>query len=694
MIPQDLRIPGYDIEVLLGKGGMAAVYQARQQSFGREVALKILNPSIDDIAEFSRRFLQESMIVAKLHHSHIVQVYDLGQHENYFYICMEYLHGGDLASKLSAGLTLKESVRIIKQVADALDFAHRKNIIHRDIKPANIMFREDGAAVLTDFGIAKELESQAELTQAGIVLGTPKYMSPEQIRGDNVDHRADIYALGIVFYRCLTNYVPFDGKDMLTTAYLQNNEPVPALPPEVACFQAIINRMLEKAPEDRFQRGSEVVTALEEIDRSAYEQGLTNLDVAAANKSAPPTVTRTVSGRHPVKHPLPGAEADIGSGPHAEKTQVHAQDALAETVRAEHMMPIYAERDSSLHWPAQKFSHQRFSVIMGVALSGIFLGAMAVPANHYLSGFIRAPLPPEITALPSKLQNWWSAALGAGEQGSESLAAGEIVPIESAGPAIVETAPEAEVGAESPVGVTEGVSVDTSVLLPQAHTDLAVEPAETTSTDTDSTPVPEGQPEAPPDLQPTTEAVAVVVEQPEEVEVPPEPDISEVVAPLLAEAEVHMANKRFRRPAGDNAYLKFQKVLSLHPDNPEAMAGVEQIANAYLSMAERAIKEKRLDAARDYLDEARATAPNRAELKKLEAKLATAIEEKKEQEALAAVAQRDAQIEELLAAAKLDEKAGRIRAPIGNNALEKYQQILELDPDHVHAIDKLIEYGR
>ena len=175
---------------------------------------------------------------------------------------MEYLHGGDLSNKLNEGLPLKDTVRIIKQLADALDFAHRKNIIHRDIKPANIMFREDGAAVLTDFGIAKELESQAELTQAGVVIGTPRYMSPEQIRGDKVDHRADIYSLGIVFYRCLTNYVPFDGKDMLTTAYLQDNEPVPLLPPEVACFQPIINRMLEKVPEARFQRADAFVRAL------------------------------------------------------------------------------------------------------------------------------------------------------------------------------------------------------------------------------------------------------------------------------------------------------------------------------------------------------------------------------------------------------------------------------------------------
>ncbi|MCR6650984.1 MAG: serine/threonine protein kinase [Cellvibrionaceae bacterium] len=335
MIPKELRIPGYDIEVLLGKGGMAAVYQARQQSFGREVAFKVLNPSTEDLDEFSRRFLQESTIAAKLHHSHIVQVYDVGRHQDYFYISMEYLHGGDLGEKLKAGLSLRESVRIIKQLADALDFAHRKNIIHRDIKPANIMFREDGAAVLTDFGIAKELESQAELTQAGVVIGTPRYMSPEQIRGDKVDHRADIYSLGIVFFRCLTNYVPFDGKDMLATAYLQDNEPVPALPAEVACFQPIINRMLEKDPHARYQRGREVVEALENLDRTAFNPELTNLDVAAANLLTPPTVT-SVSGRYPINNKMTQAEHSSDM----EGTQFRPRVTLHPTVRAEHFQPL------------------------------------------------------------------------------------------------------------------------------------------------------------------------------------------------------------------------------------------------------------------------------------------------------------------------------------------------------------------
>ena len=748
MIPKDLNIPGYDIEALLGKGGMAAVYRARQQSFGREVALKVLNPTIEDAEDFSRRFLQESSIVAKLHHSHIVQVYDVGRYENYFYICMEYLHGGDLANKIRVGLTLKESVTTIKQLADALDFAHRENIIHRDIKPENIMFREDDAAVLTDFGIAKELESQVNLTQTGLVIGTPKYMSPEQIRGEEADHRADIYALGIVFYRCLTNYVPFDGKDMVTTAYLQNNEPVPTLPPEVACFQAIINRMLEKAPEDRFQRGRDIVAALEDIDRKAYSPDLTNLDVAAAAKLAPPTVTRTASGRHPAKTQQPTGSAGIKIDPVArsEGTQIRARVLHNKTVLADHMVPadsllnpppadqpldfvdsLSADRpagspsdpslgdrivpadllhDSPLDEPMEAPPKQRNSRTVPVLLSLIFIGVLGAMANEYTDELSRGAWP-EVTAdVRDRLIKQWMKLKGddTSESNIASTSGDNILPadtaVESPQPPIdsdpindiASATPEpgdaadmaAQAALETPA--TEPNSIDARAEVAVAASSELIDSAGSfdgnivdTATET-SIGAAGGTPAG--------ESVL------EEVNAPVEPDISATIEALLGEAEAHMAKKRFRKPADDNAYLKYQQVLELEADNTLALAGIEKIADAYFAMAERAIAGQQFDAARGFLEDAHTVAPHRTERQKIEAKLALAIAEQKEREAMAAAAQQAAQIEELLVAAKSDEEAGRIRAPFGNNALEKYQRILELDPDNAKAIDKLIEYGR
>jgi serine/threonine-protein kinase PpkA len=647
VIPKELRIPGYEIEVLLGKGGMAAVYQARQKSFGREVALKVLNPSPEDLEEFSRRFMQESNIVAKLHHSHIVQVYDVGRHKDFFYISMEYLHGGDLSTKLKEGLSLRDSVKIIKQLADALDFAHRKNIIHRDIKPANVMFREDGAAVLTDFGIAKELESQTELTQAGVVIGTPRYMSPEQIRGDKVDHRADIYSLGIVFYRCLTNYVPFDGKDMLTTAYLQDNEPVPTLPTQVACFQPIINRMLEKNPDDRFQRGRDVAEALENLDRTAFQPDITNLDVAEANMLAPPTVT-SISGRYPsAKMPAAERVSDM------EGTQFRAIKPTTgnPTVRAEHMIKYEPLEVTPRPVPARrsvKKSAARTVLLVFMLCSVVVFASTYY--SHELTRFYGSALLADISPRLSEL---WTKT---------TQSAAKLRPAKS---------PTLEAQVAEPVE-QESLAVEESV----DSTQFTGEPSELSPVD-------------------MVEA-EVVVEEPvvEEPPAPPEPDPAEIIAGLLEEAEAHMTARRLRRPVSDNAYLKFQQVLEIDPENAAALEGLTRIANTYVAMAERAIREKQFDQARNHINEARAVVPGLASLSTLESKLAAAIVEQQEQEALAAAAQKAAKIESLLAAADADAQAGRIRSPVGNNALEKYQQVLDLDPNNVQAIEKLIEYGR
>lgn len=679
MIPKDLRVPGYDIEVLLGKGGMAAVYKARQQSFGREVALKVLNPTAEDLVEFSRRFLQESSIVARLHHSHIVQVYDVGQHDNYFYISMEYLHGGDLSNKLSEGLPLKDTVRIIKQLADALDFAHRKNIIHRDIKPANVMFREDGAAVLTDFGIAKELESQAELTQAGVVIGTPRYMSPEQIRGDKVDHRADIYSLGIVFYRCLTNYVPFDGKDMLTTAYLQDNEPVPLLPPEVACFQPIINRMLEKVPEARFQRGHDVVDALEELDRSAYPAGLTNLAVAAAHELAPPTVT-AVSGRHQL-----GVSTPVLSESEMDGTQVRGS--LGNTRRAEHMR-VHDPLAASARYPAAGVGRKRRGTFgRTVLLAGMSVTAVGLAAAHYGGGVERVYHSERVVQLRGQVTDLWGRVMSPAEEVHslpEDALESSAYTVES----LVEVGSERELtleGLESEAGTVSDSAVEESVAAIEggeaetsqdAEEGLPIE-GEAVVADTPGTELAEPQP-------------AALVE----TEIAEEPDNVEIIEALLVEAETHMANWRLRRPVDDNAHLKYLQVLELEPDNDQALKGLDRIASTYLIMAERAIKEKELTKARGLIDDSRAVIAENAGLQKLEDKLMFAVAEQQELEALAAAAKKAEKLDTLLTSARADEEAGRIRSPVGNNALEKYQQVLDLDPDNDLAIGKLIEYGR
>ncbi len=265
MIDEDIQIPGYDLTEHVAQGGMSSVFRARQHIFDRDVALKIMRQDLAEDSHFNERFVQESLIVAKLHHSHIVQVYDVGEVSDHCFIAMEFLSGGALKAKMANGLSIKMSVSILKQIASALDFAHQKGIVHRDIKPDNIMFREDGAAVLTDFGIAKDSSVDMELTQAGAIMGTPKYMAPEQIKGEDIVPATDLYSLGVVFFEMLTGFSPFPGKDFVSIAHKHLNEPVPRLPEHLAHFQIVVDRLLAKNPAERFARAGEIYMALDKI---------------------------------------------------------------------------------------------------------------------------------------------------------------------------------------------------------------------------------------------------------------------------------------------------------------------------------------------------------------------------------------------------------------------------------------------
>ncbi|MCZ6642910.1 MAG: serine/threonine-protein kinase, partial [Gammaproteobacteria bacterium] len=264
-----MELPGFRIEREIGRGGMARVHLAVQNKFGRLVALKIVSADYANDTNFRKRFLRESRINAQLTHPNIVQVYDVGAHESLLYLVMEFLRGGDLNQRLDRGMQVAELIDVIKDIGKALDYAHRKGFIHRDIKPENILFREDGSAVLTDFGIARTVSSNPSLTRVGTVVGTPQYMSPEQASGRELDGRSDLYGLGVVFYRMLTGDVPYQANSAVSIGIKHLQEPIPRLPNYLAAFQPMIDRMLAKKPEHRYQTGAELGAALDELRSSA-----------------------------------------------------------------------------------------------------------------------------------------------------------------------------------------------------------------------------------------------------------------------------------------------------------------------------------------------------------------------------------------------------------------------------------------
>ena len=226
--PGDIIGP-YRIEREIGRGGMAIVYLAYHQRLERPVALKVLFEHLRGDSEFVNRFLVEARAAARLDHPNIVAIHDAGQIGGIDYIAMEYVEGeslGDILQRVGGALPLDFVFSAINQVADALDYAHRQGIIHRDIKPSNILIRPNGHALLTDFGIARA-GGPSNITHAGVVLGTPEYMSPEQAQGREVDGRSDLYSLAIVAYHMLTGRTPYRGAAAQATLYAHIHQDLP-----------------------------------------------------------------------------------------------------------------------------------------------------------------------------------------------------------------------------------------------------------------------------------------------------------------------------------------------------------------------------------------------------------------------------------------------------------------------------------
>ena len=262
-----MEIPGYQIDRKIGKGGMATVYLATQVSLSRHIVLKILDISkhADDTAQIER-FLAEGRIVASLNHPNIITIYDIGiTDDNSLYISMEYIKGGDLKSRIGIPMDPYEAIDYLIQIGSGLKVAHEHGIIHRDVKPANILFRENNIPLLTDFGIAKQLGNDLNLTSTGIFLGSPNYVSPEQASGDKIDGRSDIYSLGCIFYEMITGEKPYKSETVFDVVMQHKNAPVPVLPEDLNKYQTLLDRMMAKNRHERFENADSMIEFMKNL---------------------------------------------------------------------------------------------------------------------------------------------------------------------------------------------------------------------------------------------------------------------------------------------------------------------------------------------------------------------------------------------------------------------------------------------
>jgi serine/threonine-protein kinase len=263
------ELAGYKIEAVAGRGGMGVVFRAEHLHLGRIVALKVLTADLAGNRSFRQRFVREAQTAARLDHPNIVPVFDAGEVEGLLYIAMKFIDGVDLGHVLDAEerLTAQRTVDLLADIADALDVSHGAGLVHRDVKPGNVLV-DNVRSYLTDFGLTKRIASRTALTAAGRTVGTAAYLAPEQIRGQDVDARTDIYAFGCVLYECLTGDVPFirDTDMAVLWAHLeQDPEPpsgrVPELPKEL---DAVFAQALAKRKEDRFTSAGELMKAVAE----------------------------------------------------------------------------------------------------------------------------------------------------------------------------------------------------------------------------------------------------------------------------------------------------------------------------------------------------------------------------------------------------------------------------------------------
>ncbi|MGQ0699493.1 MAG: serine/threonine-protein kinase [Panacagrimonas sp.] len=276
----DTRLSHYRFVTQIGTGGMADVYEALDERLGRRVALKVLPPEFGRDPKAVQRFEKEVRAAASLNHNGIVSVFGVGQDQGVHFFSMRLLTGGDLRTRMERVLDAATALGILREVADAFSHAHLQGFVHRDVKPENIMFDEQGHPVLTDFGIAKALASGARLTATGTSIGTPRYISPEQARG----HDVDLYSLGVILFAMLAGHPPYDGEDSFALIFKHVSEPIPKLPPTHAALQPLIDALMAKEPGKRPDSAAALIRL---IDGYVPGNRTASLVPAAAPQSTP-----------------------------------------------------------------------------------------------------------------------------------------------------------------------------------------------------------------------------------------------------------------------------------------------------------------------------------------------------------------------------------------------------------------------
>lgn len=727
-----IEIPGYRVLRPLGRGGMATVYLAMQESVDREVALKVMSPTLLADPTYGERFLREARIAAKLHHPHVVGIHDVGRHGDYFYIAMEYLSGGAVLDEDGRARDVPFALRVVREISKALHYANAKNFVHRDVKPDNILLREDGSSALTDFGIARANDSATRMTRTGAVVGTPHYMSPEQARGRTLDGRSDLYSLGIVMYELLVGRVPYHAEDSLAVGIMHITQPIPQLPNEYKALQPTLDRLLAKEPEQRFQDGAAVCAAIEAIERR-FENGELQ-DLVRARPRTPPA-TLAVAAVPPSfgqrAEPSFGSIDDIavdtprgsdyrraqqrerkGSGAGARWIFVGAfvfliaaggyalwrnQDKLRALLPRTELNDQLARGEAAL-------KAGRLVGTNGDSARELFEAARSADSDNEIArGGLRrvgealiaqateATASRDFATARARLAD--ARALLAGGPAVEKAEA-ELKRAESQGTQIVELFDRAEaalangklLGADGAVALYEKViaadasSAPAQAGLRKAGAALAAQAREL---------VAQGKLD---DAAARIEDIARAI--------PSDPSIPNLRADLATartaagaavDAQLAKAQELLRAGritgTGENALALYQAVLAKDTNNAKARAGLGQVVQALVVQANAALDEDNATTADRLIRQAEQLAPNSADLAAAKGRL----RELREQVEIAAsrpvaTPEQQQKVAGLLASAEKAAAAGKLMLPPGESAYDRYRAALAIDGNNAQAL--------
>lgn len=659
----DFSIPGYRLIRELGHGGMATVFLAIQESFGREVAVKIMSEQLSADPTFGERFLREARIVSSLVHPHIVTVYDVGTANGKHFLSMEYVPGEDLKATLNR-LPLQQIVRVIKEVASALDYAGKKGYVHRDIKPENIMLKnDDGRAILMDFGIARACDTLNGMTQTGTAIGTPYYMSPEQAKGAEVDNRSDLYSLGVVLFQLLSGKVPYSGDSAISVGIKHISEPIPQLPEYLAqIFQPIIDKLMAKSPDDRFQSGASLISALNNLDAE-----LLNRISTVFNQQFESNSDETVF------QPVISAQFWSQSSQFYLSQTGKLSDPMS---RSSDNLKLHATSQTRNTNQSDETNKSRKKVILigisafAIALIGLIVGKLMfvteTPPPQIIVKETPKPTPEEIKALVEAEKREQQLA-------EVKLIVDQISKLEGQLLTDIKVHKELsdkyvsleKVEASHPV-VSEGRNKLKNALL--AHLNSMIVAGDYN--------------EAKVFLDEIVVQFPELTESQAAIKITKETSQNRDIDGWLIKAKKLLRSDRLTGSGSENAYSYYSKVLAVDPTNKDAIKGIEDIARRFSVLANKATLSGDFESAKSNIQKARdLNSGATSDIDKAQKELDVAIEKQ-----IASRHPQQSKIDNLISRAQSLRNQGKNIFPVGDSALDIYRSVLELNPSDKKAL--------